>query len=150
MNAKRPHIEADAMPHGKRSPTFRKVRLHALAGIVIAPIAWLVQMGLTEALAAQSCFPHDRPLHGPAMPRLVATIVAVDIVCLLLGCLGAYLGWRNVLQLRREQALSGSQKSAAQLNWVLAYVGGLSSALFLFALVATDIAVLIISPCSAW
>ncbi|WP_147329570.1 hypothetical protein [Paraburkholderia sp. DHOC27] len=144
-----PHNEPQGRPGGG-TRNIRSVRLHALAGIVIAPLAWVTQMGLTEALAAQSCFPHDHPLHAPALPRLAAAILAINVVCLMLGCLGGYLGWRNLLLLRRERKRQTGREESGELSWTVAYVGALSSTLFLFALVTTDIAVLIVSPCGRW
>ena len=73
--------------------------------MLVTPAAWLVQMGVTEALAAQSCFPYDHPSPAPA---------------------------------------------SRGLDWSIACVGAVSSTLFLFALIATDSAVLIVSPCSRW
>lgn len=123
-----------------------------LSGMLVAPAAWLVQMGITEALAAQSCFPHDHPLPAPALRGLDSVILAVNLVCLLLGCLGAVAAWRNLMLLRRARSTGsdGADDERRGLDWSLACVGAMSSTLFLFALIATDSAVLIVSPCSRW
>jgi hypothetical protein len=133
----------------------RLTRLQTLTGMLAAPFAWLVQMGVTEALAAQSCFPHDHPLPAPALRGLDVVILAVNLVCLLLGGLGAVVAWRNFTRLRRDRmaardSADGIEAERRGLDWSLACVGVMSSMLFLFALVATDSAVLIVSPCSRW
>jgi hypothetical protein len=133
----------------------RLTRLQTLTGMLAAPFAWLVQMGVTEALAAQSCFPHDHPLPAPALRGLDVVILAVNLVCLLLGGLGAVVAWHNFTRLRRDRmaardSADGIEAERRGLDWSLACVGVMSSMLFLFALVATDSAVLIVSPCSRW
>jgi hypothetical protein len=130
----------------------RLTRLQTLTAMLVAPFAWLMQMGVTEALAAQSCFPHDHPLQAPALRELDGVILAVNLVCLLLGCLGGVVAWRNFTRLRRARMAGrdGADGETRGLDWSLACVGVMSSTLFLFALVATDSAVLIVSPCSRW
>ncbi|MFP3563377.1 hypothetical protein [Paraburkholderia sp. SIMBA_030] len=122
---------------------------HALIGMLAAPFAWVVQMGITETLAAHSCFPRDRPLTAPTLPWLDAAILAVNFVCLALGCWGAFVAWRNVRFVRRiRSGMPGSASSEpGLLDGFLARAGAMSSILFGFALIATDIAVLIVSPC---
>lgn len=121
----------------------------ALIGMLSAPFAWVAQMGITEALAAQTCFPRNRPLTAPTLPWLDAVILAVNVACLVLGCWGAFIAWRNVRFVRRiRSGMSGNTgDEPALLDSFLARVGAMSSALFMFALIATDIAVLIVSPC---
>jgi hypothetical protein len=133
----------------------RLTRLQTLTGMLAAPFAWLVQMGVTEALAAQSCFPHDHLLPAPALRGLDVVILAVNLVCLLLGGLGGVVAWCNFTRLRRDRmaardSADGIEAERRGLDWSLACVGVMSSMLFLFALVATDSAVLIVSPCSRW
>jgi hypothetical protein len=125
---------------------------HALVGMLAAPFAWVAQMGITETLAAQSCFPHNRPLTAPTWPWLDAAILAVNFACLVLGCWGAFVAWRNVRFVRRNHSgMPGMPGNAsgepALLDGFLARVGAMSSTLFVFALIATDTAVLIVSPC---
>ncbi|SFU26298.1 hypothetical protein [Paraburkholderia aspalathi] len=121
----------------------------ALIGMLAAPFAWAAQMGITEALAAQTCFPRNRPLTAPTLPWLDAIILAVNGACLVLGCCGAFSAWRNVRFIRRIRC--GMPGNAGEepvlLDSFLAQVGAMSSALFMFALIATDIVVLIVSPC---
>lgn len=136
----------------------RLTRLQMLTGMLVAPFAWLVQMGVTEALAAQSCFPHDHPLPAPALRGLDDVILVVNLVCLLLGCVGSVVAWRNFTRLHRARVArrdgtdgtDGIDGERRGLDWSLACVGVMSSTLFLFALIATDSAVLIVSPCTRW
>jgi hypothetical protein len=127
-------------------------RLHgsrALIGMLAAPFAWAVQMGITEALAAHSCFPRNRPLTAPTLPWLDTAILAVNVVCLVLGCCGALVAWRNVRLVKRiRSGMPGNMSNEpGLLDDFLARVGAMSSTLFVFALIATDFAVLIVSPC---
>ncbi|WP_228982417.1 hypothetical protein [Paraburkholderia gardini] len=122
---------------------------HALIGMLAAPFAWVMQMGITEAMAAHSCFPRNHPLTAPILPWLDAAILAVNFVCLVLGCLGAFVAWRNVRFVKRIRSGMPDHESDEKdlLDGFLARVGVMCSTLFLFALIATDIAVLIVSPC---
>jgi hypothetical protein len=142
----------DTPPPAHASTLAGMPRLHGsrvLIGMLAAPFAWVVQMGITEALAAQSCFPHTRPLAAPAIPWLDAAILAVNAVCLVLGCCGAIIAWRNVRFVKRiRSGMPGNANNEpGLLDGFLARVGVMTSTLFVFALIATDIAVLIVSPC---
>ncbi|MGQ7933618.1 hypothetical protein [Paraburkholderia sp. D1E] len=122
---------------------------HALIGMLVTPFAWVMQMGITEALAAHSCFPRNHPLTAPILPWLDTAILAVNLACLVLGCWGAFVAWCNVQFVKRIHAGMPDSASDGQdlLDGFLARVGAMCSTLFVFALIATDIAVLIVSPC---
>ncbi|MFM0735253.1 hypothetical protein PQQ52_32725 [Paraburkholderia sediminicola] len=122
---------------------------HALIGLLAAPFAWIMQMGITEALAAHSCFPRNHPLTAPMLPWLDAAILAVNFACLVLGCWGAFVAWRNIQFVKRiRSGMPGNSNDEQDLlDGFLARVGAMCSTLFVFALIATDIAVLIVSPC---
>ncbi|TKC81462.1 hypothetical protein FAZ69_27975 [Trinickia terrae] len=116
-----------------------------LIGLLAAPLAWFVQIGIVEALAAQSCFAYDKPqLDG----GLTANAWA-GAVCLTIGLCGAAFALRN-----RRVAVATAREAGARSNHPLmrrvSFITGvslMSTLLFLAGLVATDIAGLIVSPC---
>lgn len=127
----------------------RASRWYLLAGLLLAPLAWLAQMVIAETLAAQSCYPFDRPLAAPAVPWLRFVLAMVSAVCLVVGGIGAGCAWRNV-RLGAVAAVghsTGEGSRSRGLKGFLARVAAMSSALFLFALVATDVALALVSPC---
>ena len=125
---------------------------HLLAGLLIPPSAWLLQMVIAETLAAQSCYPSNEPLSAPAVPWMSPALVAISAVCLGAGVFGSVIAWRNVRKIRPKRwgALSGLNRRRAEIAWFLSRVALMCSALFLFALVATDVALAIVSPCRWW
>jgi hypothetical protein len=125
---------------------------YVLIGLLAAPFAWLLQMMLAETLAAQACYPHDHPLGAPLVPWMHAALVALGMLCLVAGAFGTWVAWRNLRRVAplKLGALSGERRTRAELDWFLAHVAVMCSALFLFALIATDVAVAIVSPCRWW
>ncbi|ABE36008.1 putative membrane protein [Paraburkholderia xenovorans LB400] len=125
---------------------------YALAGLLLAPLAWLVQMVIAETLAAQSCYPFDVPLSAPAMPWMRPALVGVSALCLAAGASGAVIAWRNLRRIARmEKSASGNARpTRTELAGFLSRIAAMCSALFLFALIATDVALAIVSPCRWW
>jgi hypothetical protein len=119
-------------------------------GLLLAPAAWIAQTTLAQMLAAWGCFPHERPVNAPAMPWLERGIVMLGLSALLLGVAGGVIAWRNW---RRTGELAsmlkehGSIDRHAARDAFIARAGALTSALFVFALIATDLAWLLVSPC---
>ncbi|WP_250517411.1 hypothetical protein [Caballeronia sp. INDeC2] len=119
-------------------------------GLLLAPAAWMAQTTLAQMLAAWGCFPHERPVDAPAMTWLEHGIVLLGLGALLLGVVGGVIAWRNwrrtgeIASMLKEQ---GSIDRHAARDVFIARAGALASALFVFALVATDLAWLLVSPC---
>jgi hypothetical protein len=125
---------------------------HVLIGLLLAPGAWLAQMVMTETLAAQSCYPVDQPLSSPALPWMHPALVAISALCLAAGVFGALTAWRNMRRLdaAKEGVPDDASSKRSGLEVFLTRVAAMCSALFLFALIATDIALALVSPCRWW
>lgn len=121
---------------------------YALAGLLIAPLAWLLQVVIAETVAAQSCYPFDTPLSAPLVPWMRPALVVISAVCLAAGGFGGVIAWRNLRRLARE--MRGARRKRTELVWFVSRVAAMCSALFLFALIATDVALAIVSPCRWW
>jgi hypothetical protein len=132
----------------KPAEALRSPMRYTLAGLVIAPLAWLLQMVIAETLAAQSCYPFNTPLSAPLVPWMRPALVVISMVCLAAGAAGAVIAWRNLRELARTEG--GARRPRTGLVWFLSRVAAMCSALFLFALVATDVALAIVSPCKWW
>ncbi|SAK85727.1 hypothetical protein AWB75_05732 [Caballeronia catudaia] len=119
-------------------------------GLLLAPAAWMVQTNLVQTIAAWGCFPHERPVHAPALSWLEPGIVTVAVLALLMGIAGGIVAWRNW---RRTGAIGTLPKAHeavdrhAARDAFIARAGALASALFVFALISTDLAWLLVSPC---
>ena len=133
----------------KRHPA-RPGGMALVLGLLLAPIAWMVQTTLAQTLAAWGCFPHGHPVHAPALPWLEQGLVIVALCALLSGGAGACIAWRNW---RRTGARASRLKQQGSLDRhaardaFIARAGALASLLFVFALIATDLAWLLVSPC---
>ncbi|APA87589.1 hypothetical protein BJG93_19130 [Paraburkholderia sprentiae WSM5005] len=125
---------------------------YVLIGLFAAPFAWMLQMMFAETLAAQACYPYNHPLGAPLVPWMRPAIVALGALCLIAGAFGTWLAWRNLRRVGPLQlgALNRERRTRAELDWFLTRVAVMCSALFLFALIATDIAIAIVSPCRWW
>lgn len=133
--------------HGRVGP------LAMLFGLVGAPLMWLMQVQIGETLTAQVCFMHQitKPL-APHWPGLMLTLRIISAGALLIGLVATGVAWRNwhatrnghsgVARLALDTG-KGRQRFIGMAAWLL-------SLLFLVGLVAAGLAVLLVSPCSAW
>jgi hypothetical protein len=132
-----------------QASTFHSWRL--LIGTLVTPLAWAAQMLIGEVLTAEAC--SLNPEHSAAPPSWVMTpLIALSCACFVLGLFGVIVAWRNVRDTRAEsrRALNGRARRIAELEWFFARVGALCSAMFMFGLIATDLAVVVVSPCGHW
>jgi hypothetical protein len=129
------------------APQFHPWRLSA--GMLATALAWFALMAAGEVLTANVCGLSDaiRPQGPPswAMPVLIA----VSVACCVLAVVGVVIAWRNIVltRERRKCALEGRARRVAELEWFLARVSALSSAMFMFGMIVTVLAVAIVSPC---
>jgi hypothetical protein len=120
------------------------------AGLLLAPVAWLAQTNLAQMISAWGCFPHERPVSRPAMPWLEHGLLILALVALLMGLIGGIVSWRNW---KRTGVLASEVKDKATIDrhvardLFIARAGALGSALFIFALISTDLAWWLVSPC---
>lgn len=132
--------------NGASIPTWR-----LWIGICTVPGAWILQVCIAEALVSQNCFAHDAPLHAPLAHGARWAVVIVSVLALLAGIVGAWFTWRNFRCIEKHsgQALPGETRNPGRAEAFITRVGVMVSVLFLFALVATDVAAGLISAC-AW
>lgn len=118
-------------------------------GVLATPAAWLLQICAGETAVSYACYPHNMPLHIPLAPAVGWGVVGMSGAMSIVGVLGTALAWRNwrrLTQARRRQT-SGSTDTKVEGEAFVARVGLMASVLFLFALVATDIATALVSAC---
>jgi len=126
--------------------------LMMLFGLLGAAAAWGLQTEVGETLAAQACYPHRRALPAPQWSWLMPALNAMSIVALLVGIAGVWVAWRSwriARGARPDSAASVSDTTAGRTRF-LAMAGLILSVLFLVGLVTAGLAVLLVSPCSAW
>ena len=147
----------DFTTHGRRGEDATSPALgsaprgwHLLAGLLFAPAAWILQTNVGQTIAAHSCFPHERPLTSPAWPWMTHALFALSAITLLIGIAGTVIASRNWQRTTPIlQALAQHRPIArhAARDCFIARVGTISSCLFLFGLLAADMAALIVTPC---
>ncbi|CAN7670174.1 hypothetical protein [Caballeronia sp. LjRoot31] len=118
-------------------------QIYALLG---APLAWIVQICVCEALAAQACYPAQDPLVHPDLHALGAYIGAVSLVCLAVALGGLTAAWRGWRTLRQGSGTNPDRRAGR----FLFRVAILSSPMFVLGLLVTAMAALIVSPCKPW
>ncbi|HET8596244.1 MAG TPA: hypothetical protein VFM22_00625 [Castellaniella sp.] len=120
-----------------------------LIGLAGTGLMWFLQTEFGETLTAQVCARHD--MASPVPPWLMHSVHGVTALAVLAGAAGAGLAWRNWRQTRdthtRDPRALDNQRERRHF---LATAGLLFSLLFLVGLVAAVLAVLLVSPCSAW
>ena len=139
-------------PGGLSPHRRRRGALIMLFGLLGAAAAWILQTEIGETLAAQACFPHRTALAAPQWSWLMSALDVMSIAALLIGAAGvwvAWQGWRTTCARRPDPAAPVSDTGAGRTRF-LAMAGLTLSLLFLVGLLATGLAVLLVSPCSAW
>jgi hypothetical protein len=126
--------------------------LQILIALLLTPLAWLAQVGIAEMVLGGPCTVGGPLLVVHAMPWTPATVAGASLICLIFGSVGVFVAWRNLwrtagIPWRFPSALRGTR---AERDWFLSRICAMSSTMFMLGLVATDIAVLVIAPCSPW
>ncbi|CAN7611403.1 hypothetical protein LJR230_004400 [Trinickia sp. LjRoot230] len=125
------------------------VTWRVFAAVLAAPVAWTLQVCIAEALVAQSCFLHDAPMRASYAGAALDAVIALSCVALVAGMTGTFWAWRNWRGLleRPGEILPQGDANLRAGETFIAKVGFMSSLLFLFALVATDVAAVLVSAC---
>lgn len=131
------------MPARRPRILYAMQQVYALLG---APLAWIVQICVCEALAAQACYPAQDPLTRPNLPALSGYIGAVSLVGLAVALGGLTAAWRG-WQTTRGGKEPNPDRRAARFVFRVAI---LSSPMFVLGLIVTALAALIVSPCKPW
>lgn len=118
-------------------------------GVLAAPSAWVLQICAGETLIAHTCFPHDLPLRVPLAPAVGWGVVGLSALTLVVGVIGTGIAWRNWRRLMRAERRQTPEATDTKVEGeaFVARVGLMASGLFLFALVATDVATGLVSAC---
>ncbi|MEO6824133.1 MAG: hypothetical protein ABI167_05295 [Nitrosospira sp.] len=120
-----------------------------------APTAWIIQMSLSEPIAAYTCYPHRFPLSAPLWVNLPTILAIISLICLAGGLLSGYVAWHLWRQAKNHRLAGTGRGNVLEVNGggpprFLAMLGILSSFVFIVAILFTSCAVLLVSPCSAW
>jgi hypothetical protein len=118
-------------------------------GVLATPSAWVLQICAGETLIAHTCFPHDVPLRVPLAAAVGWGVVGLSALMLVIGMVGTGLAWCNWRRLTRAERRQtpASIDTKVEGEAFVARVGLMASGLFLFALVATDVAIALVSAC---
>jgi hypothetical protein len=119
------------------------------AGIVIAPVAWALQVLTGYALAAHACYPADAALAAPLWPNLRAIVGAASAVLWLLLLAGCAIAWRN-WKATRPPPEAGAQmavEAAPGRRRFMALCGVMVSGLFAVVQLFTSAGILWVPSC---
>jgi hypothetical protein len=105
-----------------------------------APAFWIVQMSLSEPLAANACYPHQLPLSTPRWEGLVGLLTIISLLCLIAGLASGVVACHSWLKVQDEKPGNGR-------NRFLAHLGLFSSFIFIIALLLTTCGNLLVLPC---
>jgi hypothetical protein len=83
--------ESELQRVGKRVPGVARL----FAGMVLAPLAWALEVLTGYALAAHACYPTDRALAVPTWSNLRWIVDGVSVALWLLLFVGCAIAWAN-------------------------------------------------------
>jgi len=132
------------------SPERRKVSIPLmLAGLLLAPAVWTVQILSAYVLAARSCFPTYSPLAGARVPGMSGWTVAGSLVALLLaGCSlwASATAWRRTRAEKKGDAHQALDAGEGRTRF-LALCGVIITAIFAAAIIFDALAALLLRQC---
>jgi hypothetical protein len=115
-----------------------------LLGLVLAPLAWFLQLTVNAGLASQACFPKDVPLSDPTLEGLLRLVALAAMGALVLAVAGGWLAWRNWRRTAGERPgpVHHLIESGDGRTRFLALAGVMASGLFAVAIVLAILAVI--------
>lgn len=63
-------------------------------GLLLAPLAWFVQLAIDTPVLSQACYPRDEPYQG-ALPQVERLVLCVDVLTLVAVAVGLFVAWRT-------------------------------------------------------
>ena len=122
-------------------------------GLLLAPAAWIFETNAAQTIAAHACFASDKPTTAPMSVASLTWIMSLVVVSLLLAIAGlvtALRNWKQTATFANTVATGREIDRHAGAVCFLARVGTISSALFTLGVVASALALIIVSPCRGW
>lgn len=126
----------------KSLPTWRLV-----TGICVAPLAWTVQMLVSEPLVAQACFPTTAPRTTPLSSGFTPALAMLGLACLAAAAAGAWAAWSAWRERRDPAGHAIAVDRGTDPASFLALLGMMGSTLFFGAIIFTSLAVMLVAPC---
>jgi hypothetical protein len=135
----------EQQPADTRDPGVAKL----FAGMVVAPLAWALEMLVGYTLAAHACYPADVALAAPTWANLRMTIEGVSIALWLLLFVGVAIAWSNWKATRRQSNVDPHRmvQSGDGRPRFMALCGVIVSGLFTIVLLFTSIGILWVPTC---
>jgi hypothetical protein len=137
------HSAADPAPHDARVH-----KASALLGVVLPPLAWLIQLCAGFAMASQPCFPAARQAAGWHVP--VNAMLFLTLAALAINLAALLLAWRDWRATRNEH--HGGSEHMIEVGHgrtrFLALWGMILGAGFALIIVANGVALLSMPPCA--
>jgi heme/copper-type cytochrome/quinol oxidase subunit 2 len=129
----------------------RPAKLRLLLILFGAPSAWLIQLTVSEPLAAYACYPYQAPLSAPIWEGLSFLLVAISLICLGVALLSGFIAWKSWRRLAPSTRENG--EDAAEIisgrSRFLMKLGVMSSFIFIVAVVFNACAVWLVPLCNS-
>jgi hypothetical protein len=130
---------------GRKPPGVVKL----FAGMVLAPLAWALQVLVGYGLAAYACYPTDRALAKPLWPQLRGMLWGVSLLLWLLLLCGCAIAWSNWNATSVQSSLGADRvvQAGDGRRRFMALCGVIVSGLFAVVLLFTGIGILWVPSC---
>lgn len=137
--------EPDPQPAHRRVPGVARL----FAGMVVAPLAWALEVLIGYSLAAHACYPTDVALAAPTWAGLRTIVDGVSIALWLLLLAGGAIAWANWKATRAQSNADahGMIQSGDGRPRFMALCGVIVSALFAVVLLFTSVGILWVPSC---
>lgn len=135
--------------HPSRTRPSAPGTVRLFAGIVIAPLAWSLQLLVGYGLAAHACYPADLALESPLWANLRTIVGAISAALWLVLGAGCAIAWRNWKATRAHSDAGAHQiiQSGGGRPRFMALCGVMVSGLFAVVLLFTSVGILWVPSC---
>lgn len=123
--------------------------LRLFAGMVLAPLAWALEVLVGYALAAHACYPADVALATPTWAALRTVVDGVSLALWMLLFVGGAIAWSNWKATRPESNVDHHHilQSGDGRPRFMALCGLIVSGLFAVVLLFTSVGILWVPSC---
>ncbi len=137
--------QAQQPPADRRAPGVARL----FAGMVLAPLAWALEVLVGYSLAAHACYPTDVALATPTWSGLRTIVDGVSLALWLLLCAGGAIAWSNWKATRPQSNVDPHtiMQSGDGRPRFMALCGVIVSGLFAVVLLFTSIGILWVPSC---
>lgn len=121
---------------------------HMAFGMCGAPLAWFLQMYLSDIISSHNCYPQENPLNRPLWNTdwLLAILCLAALATGIAASASAYHQWKRLNEGHDKEHVANIGEGRSKF---MAFCALALSAMFILAIIFTSLGLLLVSPCGS-